>query len=448
MIEIPALTVNQLNRKIRLFLEQDIGEISVIGELSNLSKPASGHIYFTLKDEQAQLKCAFFRNYHPSVKLAFADGQQVIAKGLVSLYEARGEYQLIVHELTPYGLGELYRQFELLKEKLEKLGLFATNRKRPLPRYPERIAVITSKNGAALHDILITLSRRYPLVEVDIYPSEVQGKNAAPQLINRLKQINANQERPCDVIILARGGGSLEDLWAFNDESLGVAIYNSKIPVVTGVGHESDFTIADFVSDFRAATPTAAAEAATPNQEELYKRIDSYTKRLTIAIEGSIAQQKMTATHLISKLSYPAPYPARLIHRHSQTIDFLQRQLQLHQKQRLHQLRHRLEIALNNLKALNPEITLERAAAQLQSMKNKLIHSMQNKTQTLKKTFATNLATLQAVSPLATLSRGYAIATHNNHVIQDSNDIQCGDSIDVRLARGVLLCEVVNKKGN
>lgn len=440
-MEIPTLTVNQLNRQIRLFLEQDIGEISVIGELSNVSRPASGHIYFTLKDNQAQLKCAFFRNYHPGVKLAFADGQQVIARGLVSLYEARGEYQLIVYELTPYGLGELYRQFELLKQKLEALGLFAINRKRPLPRYPQRIAVITSKSGAALHDILITLERRYPLVEVDVYACEVQGKNAAPQLTQRLKQVNTNHERPCDVIILARGGGSIEDLWAFNDEQLSYAIYNSQIPVVTGVGHESDVTIADFVADLRAATPTAAAEAATPSQDELHNVIDSQLTRLTTAIARIIAQQKMSVTHLKNKLAYPS----YLIHRHAQTMDFLQRRMQQTLNQRLHQNQHRLDLALTNLKTQNPEIIVERASNQLQAIRGKLFRSIQSKTDELKKTFSTTLATMHAVSPLATLSRGYAIATHNKHVLHDSNEINCGDSVNVQLARGVLICEVLEK---
>jgi exodeoxyribonuclease VII large subunit len=442
-MELPKLTVIQLNRQIRLFLEQDIGEISVIGELSNVSKPASGHIYFTLKDDLAQLKCAFFRNYHRPPQQPFADGQQVIARGLVSLYEARGEYQLIVHELTPYGLGELYRQFELLKDKLEKLGLFAKSRKRSLPRYPQRIAVITSKTGAALHDILITLARRYPLVEVDVYASEVQGKNAASQLIHRLKQVN-HQERACDLIILARGGGSLEDLWSFNDEQLAYAIYNSRIPVITGIGHESDVTMADFVSDLRAATPTAAAEAATPSQDELYQIIDSYSTRITNAIQRILAQHNMAMTHLRSQLSYPT----RLIQHHAQKLDFLQRQLQRHPIQRLHHFQHRLDIALSNIKAHNPKIIVERASTQLQSLEAKLVSSMQNTTYLLKETFSTYLTTLNAVSPLATLNRGYAIATHNHQVLHDSHDIHCGDSVNVQLSRGMLVCEVISCSGS
>ena len=444
----PTLTVNQLNRQVRLFLEQHIGEINVIGELSNFSTPTSGHIYFTLKESTAQLKCAFFRNYHTPTQHTFTDGQQVIARGLISLYESRGEYQLIVYELTPYGLGELYRQFELLKAKLEQLGLFAANRKRPLPRYPERLAVITSKSGAALHDILITLKRRYPLVEVDVYASEVQGKNAAPQLISRLQQVNLNQHRPCDLILLARGGGSLEDLWAFNDEQLNLAIYNSRIPVITGIGHESDFTLADFVCDFRAATPTAAAQAATPNQEELHQTIISQITRATLAIQSKLTKQNLTTSHLINKLTYPVPYPTRLIHQHMQTLDFLQRQLRLHQTQRLNRLQHRVEMAFSSLKARSPDTVIHRATNLLQSLQHKLIGCLQRKTYELKKDLSTTLATFHAVSPLATLSRGYAIATHQNHVLHDSHEINCGDHINVQLAHGALFCEVLTKKEN
>ena len=439
-MEIPnTLTVIQLNRQIRLFLEQDIGEICVIGELSNLAKPASGHWYFTLKDKEAQVKCAFFRNYQSGMSHAFTDGQQVVARGLVSLYEARGEYQLIVYQLTPYGLGELYRQFELLKEKLGQQGLFAESRKRLIPRYPQRIAVITSESGAALHDILITLGRRYPLAEVDVYPSEVQGKNAAPQLIQRLKQVNANQDRPCDVIILARGGGSLEDLWAFNDEQLAFAIFNSTIPVVTGVGHETDFTIADFVADLRAATPTAAAESVTPHQEELLKRIDSYVDRAQRAIQRLLIQHTMTVTHLASKLAYPT----RLIHRHAQTVDFLQHRLQQIMAQRLQHQQHSVNIALTKIKARNPQLLIGHAETQLQTLKNQLQNGMANRIQELKKTLISHLATLHAVSPLATLDRGYALATHQNQILRDSHQVQCGDQVDIRLAHGALLCEVV-----
>ena len=218
--------------------------------------------------------------------------------------------------------------------------MFAQSRKRTLPLYPERIAVITSQHGAALHDILVTLARRYPLVEVDVYPCEVQGKNAAPQLIKRLKQVNAHKERPCDLIILARGGGSLEDLWAFNDEQLAYALFTSTIPVVTGIGHESDVTIADFVADLRAATPTAAAEAATPNQEALFQLVDATLRRLTRAMHGMVTQHQLTLKHLCSKLTYPG----RLLHQQAQTLDFLQHQLQHKIQQRLQHETHRMNV--------------------------------------------------------------------------------------------------------
>lgn len=449
-MEKPLLTVHQLNSQVRLFLEHDIGEISVVGELSNVSKPASGHFYFTLKDDKAQLKCAFFRNYHTKGQPSFTDGQQVIARGLLSLYEARGDYQLIVYELTPYGLGELYRQFELLKEKLEKQGLFAASRKRPLPRYPQRMAIITSKNGAALQDILITLRRRYPLVAVDIYPCEVQGKQAAQQLIKRLTEINQKiqhtetlpQQPFYDVIILARGGGSLEDLWAFNDEQLAFAIFNSVIPVVAGIGHESDFTIADFVADFRAATPTAAAQAATPCQEEIHKLLAATISRLGIAMQRVLHQKNMLLANRMNQLTYPI----HLIHRHAQQIDFLQKQLQQTLQQRLRQQQHRLDMTRARLLAQNPVTKLQYTTLHFQRLHKQLIDAIQTNIALLKQRLTNNLVTLHAVSPLATLERGYAIASYQNHVLAKLEQVPCGATIQVRLADGLLLCDVLAKE--
>ena len=443
-MDITTLTVYQLNRQIRLFLEQDIGEICVLGELSNVSRPASGHIYFTLKDEQAQLKCAFFRNYHgknaAKTHEVFSDGQQVLARGLVSLYEARGDYQLIVHELTPYGLGELARQFELLKIQLTEKGLFSETRKRKLPIYPKKIAVITSPSGAALHDILTTLARRYPIAEVYVYPSEVQGVNAAPQLIHRIRQ--ANQDNHCDVIILARGGGSLEDLWAFNDEQLALAIYNSAIPVITGVGHETDFTIADFVSDYRAATPTAAAEAATPSQLAMQQFIESTITRLNATMRRRLLQQKTSLSQLENRLAYPS----HLVHRHAQTLDFLHRQLCQTIQQQWLQKQYRMTSAHHRLQANNPTNRIKQGSQDLLSTQERLVTVVSRQLAKEKTRFATLLATLHAVSPLATLDRGYAIAIHQTHVIHDVQSVNLGDVIDIQLAKGTLCCKVIDKK--
>lgn len=435
------LTVHALNRQIRLLLEQDVGEVAVVGELSNLSRPSSGHMYFTLKDELAQLKCAFFRNYQNNTgKQAitnFESGQQVVARGLLSLYEARGDYQLLVHELTLYGLGELARQYELLKQKLEQQGLFEASRKRKIPAYPQQIAVITSATGAALQDILTTIARRYPLVEVVIYPSEVQGKEAARQLVLRLQQ--ANRQGEADVILLARGGGSIEDLWAFNDEQLAWAIYQSKIPVVTGIGHETDCTIADFVADWRAATPTAAAETVTPHQDTIYNGLSTTIARLVHAMQRRIVQYQTILSHREQQLRYP-PYVLR---QHIQRIDFLQQRIGHMALQRLHLLSQHIIQLTSKLYSNNPLLVLQQRQAVLQSIHTRLMHAMQQLLVAYQHKTAAIMATLHAVSPLATLARGYAIASYQQQVIYDSQQVQPGDRIAVTLARGVLHCEVL-----
>lgn len=434
-----TLTVSQLNRQIRWWLEQDIGEVSVVGEISNLSKPVSGHYYFTLKDETAQVKCAYFRNYHQNDKHQFQNGQQVIAQGRLSLYEPRGEYQLIVQALTAYGLGELYRQFELLKAKLDQQGLFDQSRKKPIPSFPKAIAVITSSSGAALHDILTTLARRYPLTPVYVYASEVQGKTAAYQLINSLKQ--ANQDNHCDVIILARGGGSIEDLWSFNDEQLALTISQSHIPVVTGIGHETDFTIADFIADLRAATPTAAAEAVTPNQSELLKLLSTLQARLIVSTNRLIEYYQMQLSQRLTQIASPH----YLIQRHWQSLDYLRRQLLVSLHQRCQALHHQLAIISANLHAQNPLMSMQQKRLRADQYLQRLHLAWITQHERLKHQLKTCLATLHAVSPLATLDRGYAIATHQNKVLFSSETVVVGDKLKLQLAQGHLYCQVLEK---
>ncbi|MDX2346376.1 MAG: exodeoxyribonuclease VII large subunit, partial [Legionella sp.] len=268
-----TFTVATLNQHIRRWLEKDIGPIAVEGEVSNLSRPASGHAYFSLKDPSAQLRCVFFKGRHrKNTEAILQNGQALILRGTLSVYEARGDYQLIVESIEAAGAGNLFQQFEALKLKLKTLGLFDTSRKKTWPKYPNTIALITSPTGAAIRDMQSTLKKRFPLTEVKLYPTEVQGERAAPQLITAIKQ--ANIDATADVILLARGGGSIEDLWAFNDEALAYAISDSNIPIISGVGHETDFTISDFVADLRAETPTAAAVAATPDQRQLLEHCE------------------------------------------------------------------------------------------------------------------------------------------------------------------------------
>ena len=388
------LTVSQLNRHVRHWLEEDIGLISVQGEVSNLSKPASGHCYFSLKDTGAQLRCVFFKNRHTATsKTILQHGQQLILRGLLSVYEARGDYQLIVQSVEAAGEGDLYRKFEELKIKLAALGLFDSARKKTWPAYPNTIGLITSPTGAAIRDVLTTLERRFPLANIRVYPSDVQGKQAPPQLIQAIKQ--ANHDACCDVLLLVRGGGSLEDLWAFNDEALAYTIAESVTPIISGVGHETDFTIADFVADHRAATPTAAAETVTPDHAQLFEHCTRLNQRLRVAAKRLLAQHKQHLKHASERLRSPE----YLLHSHSQTLDYLSKQL--------HSL---LPMRLAEKKQALQQLAL----------------------------------TLNALSPLATLNRGYAIAKLGTHVLRCVEDAPIGSNINLQLAKGALQCEVIN----
>jgi len=387
------LTVSQLNRHVRHWLEEDIGLISVQGEVSNLSKPASGHCYFSLKDAGAQLRCVFFKNRHTATsKTILQHGQQLILRGLLSVYEARGDYQLIVESVEAAGEGDLYRKYEELKLKLAALGLFDAERKKTWPTYPNTIGLITSPTGAAIRDVLTTLARRFPLSKIRVYPSDVQGRQAAPQLVQAVKQ--ANHDACCDVILLVRGGGSLEDLWAFNNEALAYAIAESTTPIISGIGHETDFTIADFVADHRAATPTAAAETATPDQMQLREHSARLNQRLRVAMLRLLEHQRQHLKHASQCLRSPE----YLLQSHSQTLDYLSKQL--------HAL---LPRRINEKKQALQQLTL----------------------------------TLNALSPLATLNRGYAIATHGTHVVRRSQDAPLGSKLNLKLAEGSLYCEVI-----
>lgn len=436
--ETTVYTVTQLNKQIRNWLEYEIGEVTVVGELSNVSRPNSGHIYFTLKDQAAQIRCVFFKNLHRSTE-TFKDGQQVIAKGKLSLYEARGDYQLIVRELTSAGLGELYQQFEALKIKLSSAGYFDRAIKKPLPETPAKIGVISSATGAALQDILTTLQRRFPIADVFIYPCEVQGKQAHQQLIRAVTQ--ANQDKFVDVLILARGGGSIEDLWAFNNEQLAMTIVKSQIPIVTGIGHETDITIADFVADHRAATPTAAAESVTPDKEELLSTLRFYENQLTSIFINKLNNLKTKLSHFEALLASPE----YLIASQWQTLDYFEKQLVQSLRSYLNKHQHNVAILQKELASYNPRIQLQLSRATLEYNQKYLTTLLQQYCQNLQQTLTKQMATLYAVSPLATLERGYAIASKNGEVIRDIDDIQLKEEISVRLAKGELSCTVTGK---
>lgn len=438
LVQPPPLSVSQLNRQIKHFLEKEVGLVHVEGEVSNVSKAFSGHLYFTLKDDSAQIRCVFFKNRHlDPLGGKLNNGQLCLASGKLSLYEARGDYQLIVEHLTEAGTGKLYQQFEQLKTKLAAEGLFLPSRKKFLPKIPQTIGIITSAHGAAIHDILSTLARRFPLAKILIYPSEVQGATASLQLIKALQA--AEVDAGCEVLILARGGGSLEDLWAFNEEALARQIAACTIPIISGVGHETDFTIADFVADYRAETPTAAAIAAAPDQLKLLDMLTLLLSRLHLATKRMTQGYGLQLKHLMSNLSSPQG----AIHLYGQKIDSLEKQATHHLIHLLQQRKSSFHLFNRQLQTHSPKTQIEQGKNVLHQRLCQLNQALQKKMDHLKYQLQSTISTLDAVSPLATLQRGYAIASKEKQVLFKVEQVCLGDSIDLRLAQGNLTCEVI-----
>lgn len=434
------LSVSQLNRQIRLLLENDVGEVYVEGEISNLSQPPSGHLYFTLKDETAQIRCVFFKNKFFNTTTEIKNGRLIVASGILSLYEARGDYQLIINKVEDAGQGDLFKKFEALKLKLQNLGLFDTNKKKSIPNFPGTIGLITSLNAAALHDMLTTLKRRYPIAKIIVYASEVQGNKAYKQLIAAIEK--ANLDNNADVILLARGGGSIEDLWCFNDEPLAFAIAKSLIPIVSGVGHETDFTIADFVADLRAATPTAAAQAVSPNIIDLLALLRNIEIKLLSNIKRNIEHQGLLLKHELQKLVSPK----HLIAKHWQTLDYLVSQLLKCIKHHIALKRHKINLMHNCLCSNHPGYILKKDKLHLKHLTQRLCQLINDKIKQMQHELAKNLTTLDVVSPLSTLERGYAIVTYKDHVLFDANNININDMINIKLANGNLKSKVINKE--
>lgn len=437
-MSVPAqlLTVSELNRFVKSLLEYDVGVVTVEGEISNFTVPSSGHFYFTLKDSTAQIRCVFFKNRHkPPFSQQLSNGVKVIVSGRLSLYEARGDYQLIAEGISESGMGDLFQEFEALKKKLAAEGLFSSERKKQLPQIPETIGIITSPTGAAIQDMLATLNKRFPLAKILIFATEVQGATAPKQIIYALELA---AQHSCDVLILARGGGSIEDLWAFNNEALARVIASSKIPVISGVGHETDFTIADFVADYRAETPTAAAIAATPSQEDLLNYIHSLQERLLQSMQRQTEVLSIRLKHLSEKIASPKT----AIYSYWQSIDYLERQLIVFMRHFLDKKQNQQQRIDSQLYSLNPMIQIKYWSEKTVYIQQQLIHFMKACLEGQQTRLTKQLSTLHVVSPLATLERGYAIATHNHTIIIDSQSLACGDSINVRFLKGSVACRV------
>jgi exodeoxyribonuclease VII large subunit len=436
-------TVSRLNQEVRVLLERGLGVVWVEGELSNFSQPSSGHWYFSLKDRASQVRCAMFRLKNAVLGFTPKAGQHVIARGRVSLFEPRGEYQLIVDHLEEAGVGALQREFERLKAKLAAEGLFATERKRSLPRFPQRIAVVTSPTGAAVRDVLNILARRFPPAAVLVYPAAVQGAAAAPAIVHALQLASAR--RDCDVLILARGGGSLEDLWAFNDERVARAIRACALPVVTGIGHEIDFTIADFAADARAPTPSGAAELVAPDSVACLEALTRMEGRMSACMrrELRVVSSRLGAAGIRLKQAHPG---MRLAHQ-AQRLDDLEQRLAGAATAVLHTCRQRLSEAMSRLIQRSPEHLAREGGRREELLRARLQHALEQNLSRLSHRVALAKKALDMASPLATLARGFAIVTRaDGTLVTDARSIPAGEEIEARLASGRLRAKVTGSQ--
>jgi exodeoxyribonuclease VII large subunit len=437
-------SVTRLVREVRDTLESGFPPLWIQGEISNFAQPASGHLYFSLKDKSSQIRCAMFKNRNRLLKFQPENGMAVLLKAKASLYEGRGEFQLIVEILEPKGVGALQLAFEQLKQKLMDEGLFDEEHKKQIPTFPYTIGIITSKTGAAIRDIINVLARRYPLATIIIYPVSVQGAGSSDLIENALKI--ANQRRECDVILLARGGGSLEDLWSFNEESVARAIYQSSIPVVTGVGHEVDFTIADFVADKRAPTPSVAAEIVTPDIIQLKLTIANHQNVLSRNITRILIKYREKAEYCRKKLLDPA----KNIQNHIQRVDELNMRM-CRAISAFISLKHNALLKYHaEIQKLNPLTKLNIYREKNSHYHHALYTAMLNKLKSSHNQMEKLANTLHTVSPLATLDRGYAIVTDttSGKIIKDINKLKKGTQTATRVTNGIIISKIIETNKN
>ena len=431
-------SISELNQIVRGLLESRLPDIWISGEISNLARPTSGHWYFTLKDDAAQIRCAFFKNRNMRIRFQPDDGQQVLARGKVSLYAPRGDYQFIVEEMQPAGEGVLQQAFEALKKKLEAEGLFSEAHKKPLPEFPQQLGIITSPTGAAIRDVLTVLKRRFPMLPVLIYPVPVQGEGAAEKIAAAIRQ--ACSEKKCDVLLLTRGGGSLEDLWSFNEEIVARAVYDCKVPIVCGVGHEVDFSIADFVADLRAPTPSAAAELISPDGTELYNRFEQYRQYFTELQLRRIHDRQQQVDWLEKRLTQQ--HPERILQQRVQRVRELKQRLMLAGKNMLLKKQSALETRISRLQQQSPDKKLLALRARFHLLGERMQNAMRKQLELRQNKLGNAARALHLVSPLATLERGYAIVTHQGKVVQDAGVLDPGDTVKTKLAKGSFSSEV------
>ena len=432
-------TVSRLNIEVKAALEGSFPLLWVTGEISNLASPRSGHLYFTLKESGAQVRCAMFRSRRNLSRFQAKDGMQVIVRARVTLYESRGDYQLIIDHMEQAGEGLLRQQIEQLKQQLHSEGVFNSEHKQPIPLFPQCIGVITSATGAAIHDVLTVLQRRCPAIPVILYPVAVQGENAAAEIIAMLRVIKQRHE--CDLLILTRGGGSLEDMMAFNDEQLVREIYRLDIPLISAIGHEIDTSLSDHVADRRAPTPSAAAELASPDCRELHRQIRRDYREVVRIQQNRLMQLSQRLDELSIRLTRQHP-GSRLREQHRQ-LETLQLRLQKSMSHRAGMLISSHENLLLRLNSHSPVQLLRQLRQRLDNLGTRLNQRMQERLQHSHQQLGGISRELNAISPLATLERGYAITLDENHsVVKDSSRLSVDDQITIRLAKGELGCRV------
>ncbi|WP_309043280.1 exodeoxyribonuclease VII large subunit [Marinobacter sediminicola] len=439
-----ALSVSELNHQARHLLESSFMQVWVEGELSGFSRPSSGHWYFSLKDQKCQIRCAMFRGLNQRIRPLPKEGDQVRIRGKVTLYENRGDFQIIVEHLEPAGLGALQQAFEELKHKLQSEGLFEVGRKKPIPTLPAHIGVVTSPTGAAIHDILTVLARRCPAIPVTLYPTTVQGKPATAEIVRAIEMAQAHGV--ADVLVIGRGGGSLEDLWCFNEEAVARAIAACAIPTVSAVGHETDVTIADFVADLRAPTPSAAAEKISPDQNDMLRQVNDREFRLANAARRALQRLSTKLEHLYARLRDPR----RELLEKAQRLDDLEMRLGKAIAQRMDRsqvrsthLTQRLAMQSPRKQLANSREALDRSSLQLGKAMERILAKLQDRLEH-------TAGTLNVVSPLATLGRGYAIVRDDQGcIIRNAADLAAGDQISTRVANGTITAEVTSvSQGN
>lgn len=440
------LTVKALTKYIKRKFDADphLRNVYVKGELSNVKIHTSGHIYFTIKDDQTRMPAVMFAAQARTLKFKPESGMNVLLQGDVNVYEGSGQYQLYAQTMQPDGIGELFVAFEQLKEKLAKEGLFQPSRKKHIPRYPQKIGVITATTGAAIRDIVTTLSRRYPLAEVIIFPAVVQGSAAAPSIVKALKQAHAYGE--LDVCIVGRGGGSIEDLWAFNEEIVAREIANSSIPIISAVGHETDTTIADYVSDLRAPTPTAAAELAVPNQLELLERVTNRKSQIVSIVHATLSHERKRLNRVMT--AYPLAYPERLYRPFVERLTRVTEQFERSGRAIVNQKEQLLNQQKMRLTLQNPQRLLQQHHKDVQAYKERVQMGTQKNIQAKSRAFSNLIQLLEALNPLKIMDRGYSLTYQNDLVVKSVDEVDPTEPLHIKYQDGVVIASIdsINKQ--